>query len=259
MKPDSQIFYQHDLNRTQINRERLRRNRNLMYWYQRLYQILFRIIPDIAEKRVLEIGSGASPLKMFLPSVITTDILALEHLDIIFDCHGIADLSEIPDHSIDVITLTNVLHHLREPLHFLRMATHKLAKGGQIFIVEPYFSLLSYPLFKLLHHEPVKFDISHPVLDKVDGPLSTANQAIPYMIFFSKPNWLGELADYYELGETRIEFFTSLAYMVTGGISRILPVPHWCYRSYLTLDLFLSRILPKVFASFFSVRLIAKR
>lgn len=259
MTSDNQTLYQHDLDQTMANRERLQKNRNLLYWYKELYRGLFLMIPDILEKRVLEIGSGTSPLKIFLPNVITTDILRLEHLDIVFDCHDIADFSEIPDHSIDIITLTNVLHHLRDPIQFLRSATCKLTKGGHVFIVEPYFSLLSYPLFKFLHHEPVNFNISRPVLDKVHGPLSSSNQAIPHMIFFSKPSWLRELSGYYELDETRFGFFTSLSYMVTGGISKIFPVPHWLYRPYLALDRFLARALPKVFASFFSVRLVTKR
>jgi len=259
MSADSQKLYQHDLDQTLKNRQRLQNNRNLMLWYQELYRDVFRTVPDIAQKRVLEIGSGTSPLKSFLPNVITSDVLTLEHLDIVFDCHNIAEFSEIPDHSIDVITLTNVLHHLRDPIHFLRSATRKLTKGGEIFIVEPYFSMLSYPLFKFLHHEPVNFGISRPLLDTIDGPLSSSNQAMPYMIFFSRPNWLKELSDYYELDETRFGFFTGLAYMVTGGISRIFPVPHWIYRPYLEVDRFLARALPKLFASFFSVRLVTKR
>ncbi|HEY4075156.1 MAG TPA: class I SAM-dependent methyltransferase [Herbaspirillum sp.] len=258
MTSDNQTLYQHDLELTRGNRARLQKNRNLMYWYQALYRNLFRTIPDISEKRVLEIGSGTSPLKMFLPNVITTDILKLDYLDIVFDCHEIADFSAIPDHSIDVITLTNVLHHLHDPLHFLRNAVRKLVKGGQIIIVDPYFSLLSWPLYKFLHHEPVDFNISRPVLDAIQGPLSSSNQAIPYMIFFSKTRWLEELSDCYELTETRIGFFTSLAYMMTGGISRIFPVPHWLYRLYFVFDLTLARALPRVFASFFSVRLVAK-
>lgn len=258
MSTDQQTRYQHDQNQTLENRQRLQNNRNLMLWYQELYREVFRTVPDIAQKRVLEIGSGASPLKNFLPNVITSDVLKLEHLDIVFDCHDIAEFSEIPDHSINVITLTNVLHHLRDPLGFLRSATRKLARGGEIIIVEPYFSMISYPLFKFLHHEPVDFGISRPILDKVDGPLSSSNQAMPYMIFFTRPNWLQELADCFELDQTRFGFFTSLAYMVTGGISRVFKIPYCVYRPYLVLDRFLARALPKVFASFFTVRLVAK-
>ena len=240
------------------DRQLLQSNRNLMLWYHELYRDLFRTVSDVAQKRVLEIGSGTSPLKVFLPNLITSDILNLEYLDVVFDCHNIAELSEIPDHSIDVITLTNVLHHLRDPIYFLRSATRKLKKGGEVLIVEPYFSVLSYLLFTVLHHEPVNFDISRPVLDTTDGPLSSSNQAMPHMIFFTRPNWLKELADYYDLDQTRFGFFTSLAYMVTGGISRIFPVPHCIYKPYLVLDRFLARSLPRLFASFFSVRLVTR-
>lgn len=255
----SQSLYDHDLEKTRENKDCLHRNKNLIFWYQKLYQMLFSTTPDIAQKRVLEIGSGTSPLKLFLPSVITSDVLQLEYLDIVFDCHNIAEFEGIPDHSIDVITMTNVLHHLRDPLHFLCNATRKLADGGEVHIVEPYFSLVSYPMFKFLHHEPVDFKITNPLLSHIDGPLSSSNQAMPHMIFFSRPDWLSRLEKYYVLEKTKIGFFTSLAYMLTGGISRTFFIPDWLYRSYFTLDCFLASRLPKIFASFFYVRLIVTR
>lgn len=254
-----QTLYEHDLEKTRKNRRRLQSNINLMFWYRELYLELFRAIPDISQKRVLEIGSGTSPLKIFFPNVIASDILKLDHLDIIFDCHQIDEFEAIADHSIDVITLTNVLHHLHDPIHFLRNATRKLAYGGMVLIVEPYFSLVSYPLFKFLHHEPVDFSIKRPMLDRVDGPLSSSNQALPFMIFFSKPDWLSALKDCYALEETEYDFFTCLAYMLTGGISRTFPLPAWIYRPYFVLDRFLAMKLPKLFASFFCVRLVSAR
>lgn len=258
MKTDDQPLYQKDLDQTRACRERLKSNANLMFWYKELFQELFDAVPDISTKRVLEIGSGASPLKTFLPSVITSDILQLEYLDIVFDCHNIADTDAIQDHSLDVIVLTNVLHHLRNPLQFLQGATKKLAAGGQIWMTEPYFSGLSYPLYKTLHHEPVNFNIQRPVLDEIQGPLSTSNQAMPYMIFFSRPDWRAELADCYDLQKIQYGFYTSLSYMMTGGISRNFPVPSPLYRTYFKLDRWLARCWPKTFASFFSARLLVK-
>jgi SAM-dependent methyltransferase len=255
---DQPPLYQKDLEQTRASRARLRQSTNLMYWYQELYRELFTSDPDISRKRVLEIGSGASPLKIFLSSVVTSDVLQLEYLDVVFDCHEIAQTDAIPDHSVDIITLTNVLHHLRDPLQFLRGAKKKLAPGGQIVLVEPYFSWVSYPLYKALHHEPVNFDIQRPLLDAIQGPLSTSNQAIPYMIFFSRPNWRAELDDCYDIEKAEYAFFTSLAYMVTGGISRTFPVPARLYRWYFKLDRWLARRWPRVFASFFSVRLTVK-
>jgi hypothetical protein len=258
METNLQPLYQKDLEQTQSSRARLRKNVNLMHWYQELYSELFTSEQGIQQKRVLEIGSGSSPLKYFLDSVVTSDVLQLEYLDIVFDCHQIAETDAIPDHSIDIITLTNVLHHLSDPIRFLRGATKKLAPGGQIVLVEPYFSWISYPLYKTLHHEPVNFNIQRPVLDEIQGPLSTSNQAMPYMIFFSRPDWYGELGDCYELVKTKREYFTSLAYMVTGGISKTFPVPRSLYRWYFKLDRWLACRWPKVFASFFSVRLYSK-
>ncbi|RFB97847.1 SAM-dependent methyltransferase [Rhizobium leguminosarum bv. trifolii] len=251
-------LYEADLAQTLANRERLSANPNLMHWYGELYQEMFRQEPDIATNTVLEIGSGTSPLKGFLPNVITSDVLKLDYLDFVFDCHEIASLPDIADHSVDVITMTNVLHHLKDPLAFLRGATRKLTKGGRVYVTEPYLSWLSYPMYKLLHHEPVDFSIRRPVLDTVQGPLSTSNQAMPHMIFFQRPDWLAELADCYSLEKTRISYFTSLSYMVTGGISRKFPVPGWAYKPYFKLDRAIGTALPKVFASFFTARLTSK-
>jgi hypothetical protein len=122
-------------------------------------------------------------------------------------------------------------------------------------MVEPYFSLVSSPLYKFLHHEPTNFDVERPVLDSVNGPLSSSNQAIPHMIFFSRPDWMNELSEAYDLKNTHFEFHTSLAYMATGGISRRFPVPGWAYRPFFKLDRLLARVFPRIFASFFSVRL----
>ena len=258
MGSGAQSLFDHDAELTRANRARLGGNPNLMLWYETLYRELFRSVQAIGSKRVLEIGSGSSPLKHFLPTVITSDVLPMDYLDLVFDCHNIAELGAISDHSLDVITLTNVLHHLRDPLLFLRRATRKLVPGGEVYIVEPYFSLVSYPLYKLLHPEPVDFRIRRPRIEHVEGPLSTSNQAMPHMIFFSRPQWLQELSDCYDLEQTRRGHFTSLAYMVTGGISRTFPLPGWIYRPFLACDRLIARLLPMVFASFFTARLVAR-
>lgn len=258
MDTDKQPLYQKDLEQTRVSRAKLSQNANLMYWYQELYREVLTSDPDISRKRVLEIGSGASPLKNFLDTVMTSDVLQLDYLDVVFDCHQIAQTDAILDRSIDIITLTNVLHHLHDPLQFLRGAVKKLAPGGQVVMVEPYFSWLSYPLYKSLHHEPVNFNIKRPVLEEIQGPLSTSNQAMPYMIFFSRPEWLSELSDCYSLEKTYHGYFSCLSYMLTGGISRTFYVPQALYRWFFKFDCWLARRWPKIFASFFITRLVVK-
>src|SRR5947199_3751392 len=137
------------------NRARLGANKNLLFWYRELYRDQFRDLPNPATLSILEIGSGTSPLKQFLSNVITSDVLDLDYLDLVIDCHEIDKLDAIKDNSLDVITLTNVLHHLKSPITFLNRAAGKLKPGGKVIATEPFFSVLSTLIFKYVHHEPV--------------------------------------------------------------------------------------------------------
>jgi hypothetical protein len=235
------------------NRERLNTNENLLFWYRELYRDQFKDFPDPEALSVLEIGSGTSPLKQFLSKVATSDVLNLDYLDLVFDCHEIDKVDAIRDESLDVITLTNVLHHLKSPITFLNRAAIKLKRGGRVVATEPFFSLISTPIFKYLHHETVEFEISQPELQNVRGPLASANIALPWLIFFRRRDWMERLSDGYDVANCTIRFFSTASYMATGGISRKLPVPGWLYRMLFPIDLFLSRRFPQLCASFFTI------
>lgn len=235
------------------NRARLGANKNLLFWYRELYRDQLKDLPDPAALSILEIGSGTSPLKQFLPNVVTSDVLDLDYLDLVFDCHEIDKLGAIEDNSLDVITLTNVLHHLKSPIAFLNRAASKLKSGGKVIATEPFFSLVSTPIFKYLHHEQVDFRISEPELKDVQGPLASANIALPWLIFFRRRDWVESLNEKYNVEKCSLRSFTALSYMATGGISRKLPIPRWVYRAFFPMDLFLSRCFPRLSASFFTV------
>jgi SAM-dependent methyltransferase len=247
-----------DRSATLRNRRRLSANENLLFWYRELYRDQFRDLPNPATLSILEIGSGTSPLKQFFSNVITSDVLDLDYLDLVFDCHEIDKLDAIKDSSLDVITLTNVLHHLKSPVAFLNSAASKLQPGGRVIATEPFFSVLSTPIFKYLHHEPVDFRISEPELGDVQGPLQSANIALPWLIFFGRRDWLERLDDNFDVGGLSIRPFTGLSYMATGGISRKLPVPHFLYRELFSTDLALSHRFPGFCAAFFTVTLVRR-
>ncbi len=253
--PAPPIEEANDRAETLRNRARLRDNPNLLFWYRELYRDQFKDFPDPSAISILEIGSGTSPLKLFHRNVITSDVLDLDYLDIVFDCHKIDKLDAVEDASLDVITLTNVLHHLQEPIIFLNRATAKLKPRGKLIATEPFFSTLSTVIFKYLHHEPVDFDIAEPALKEVHGPLASANIALPWLIFFCYREWLQKLNDNFDLGSFSIRYFSGISYMVTGGISRKLPVPQFLYRGIFFVDLALSRWWPRLWASFFTVTL----
>src|SRR5438876_11060881 len=94
-------------------RARLGANKNLLFWYRELYRDQFKDFPNPAALSILERGSGTSPLKQFLSNVVTSDVLNLDYLDLVFDCHAIDKLDAIKENSLDVSTLTNVLNHLK--------------------------------------------------------------------------------------------------------------------------------------------------
>ena len=237
------------------NRARLSANKNLLFWYRDLYRDQFKHFPNPAALSILEIGSGTSPLKQFLSNVVTSDVLDLDYLDLVFDCHEIDKLDAIRDNSLDVITVTNVLHHLKNPIAFLNRAASKLKSGGKVIATEPFFSVLSTPIFKYLHHEALDWCIAEPGLKSVYGPLASANQALAWLIFFRRREWLERLNESYDVASLSVRPFTALSYMMTGGISRKLPIPHFLYRALFPIDLALSRGFPNFCASFFTVTL----
>lgn len=253
-----QSQFDNDIRQTLANRAKLSRNINLLYWYKQLYAEMFTGIENVADKNILEIGSGTSPLKVFYPHVLTSDVMPLDYLDYVFDAHEIDTFDQIDDESLDVITLTNVLHHLRAPLVFLSNASKKLKIGGQIIFAEPYFSVLSGFIYRHLHHEPSIFTITQPVLETVDGPLSSSNQALPFMIFFKRPEWRNTLKAWYTYAVRDVRYFSAISYMVTGGISKRFPVHRVFYKTLFKIDKKFSVLLPNLVASFFIARLVKK-
>ena len=249
--------YAKDRAETLRNRAALAKNRNLLFWYGQLYRDQFRNLRNVAQLAILEIGSGVSPLTNFYPSVRTSDVLDLDYLDYVLDCHHLDEFDAIPDHTLDVITLTNVLHHLKSPIEFLSKAEKKLKPAGLVIATEPYFSTLSTLIYKHLHHEPVDFSIEKPELAEVRGPLSSANEPLPWLIF-TRPTWRHEIERHYYIEAPAFRPFTALSYFATGGISHRFPIPHRLYRIFFPLDLWLSRVFPKLVASFFTVTLTRK-
>jgi hypothetical protein len=112
----------------------------------------------------------------------------------------------------DVITLTSVLHHLKSPIAFLNRAASKLKSGGKVIATEPFFSTVSTLIFKYLHHESVDFRIAEPELAYVEGPLASANIALPWLIFFRRPDWLQRLNDHFDLMSISTRPFSALVH-----------------------------------------------
>ncbi|MBF0299200.1 MAG: methyltransferase domain-containing protein [Oligoflexia bacterium] len=249
----SEVFL-HDIEWTKENRDKLGKNKNLLYWYEKLYLKLFEDLGDIANLAVLEIGSGTSPIKIFYPSIITSDVMPLPYLDHCFDVHDLGLYDKIKDESLDVVVMTNVLHHLQNPLIAMEQISKKIKPSGRVIIVEPFFSIVSKFVFTKFHHEKMDFDVVSPCLENVSGPLTSANMALPYKIFFMEHSWQEQVGKVFFISYPAV-FFSSLSYMMTGGISRSFPINRLLYKVLFKIDAVLAKFFPHMLASFFCINL----
>lgn len=253
LKPIHQNSFEKDKIITSENRKNLLKNSNLLYWYEKSYDRMFQDIENISDLKILEIGSGTSPIKHFYPNVVTSDILPLNYLNHIFDAHEIDSCETLENLTFDIITFSNVLHHLKRPVEFLLNCENKLNKNGKIIFLEPNFGILASFIYKYIHHEDTDMSISRPEIQNIKGPLSSSNIALPYLIFFGDKNWDSEIKKHYRIRVT--SHFTSLSYFITGGISYRMAIPQFLYGIIFHIDFYVTKWFPKLFSSFFIIEL----
>ncbi len=118
--------------------------------------------------KILEIGSGPGVFKEYCPNAILLDIVSNPWIDVVSDGLNLPFKND----SIATIIFVDVLHHMVDPLYFLREAQRVLEPGGRLIFEEPYVSKLSYLVFKT-HHEGMSLDC-----DKNDYKLDTKKKAL---------------------------------------------------------------------------------
>jgi len=148
------------------------------HWYK---EILQQFKP---EGICLEIGGGTGNFKEFYPNTICTDIVNLPWLDLITT----AEKLPFKKHSFDNIILFDVLHHIENPYYFFSEALRVLKTNGRLIMMEPFISVLSWPVYHFLHPEPVNFNSSPLEIvpaQKNRQPFDS-NQATANQLFYNK-------------------------------------------------------------------------
>jgi len=185
-------------------------------WYRKINQ-------DLKPGKTLEIGSGTGNFKRFNSSIISSDIVPCEWLDKCIDAHSIP----FPNNALSNIVMIDALHHLQNPIKFLNEANRALEKNGRLILNEPFPSSFSLLIYKIFHPEPFIFDIdifsqnhSHR---KKKKPWS-ANQAIPFLLFFKQINKFNSLFGK-KFKIIKKEKFSFLLYLVSEGFERKQLIP----------------------------------
>ena len=209
--------------------------------YASFYQRIVALIDPKIPGRVVEIGSGIGNLKTHLPAAITTDLFPNPWLD--FVCDGY----ELPfmDGSLSHLVLFDVFHHLRAPNAFLREARRVLSSKGRVILFEPYISWASYPVYGLLHHEPVAWKEQINLADSLPRPRDYyAAQGNATRLFFRR-----EISGW-PAGWTVLHAnaFSSFAYLLSGGYSKPAMYPAGCLSAVQGCDNFFSH-WPRLFGA----------
>ena len=186
--------------------------------YADFYEEIRLAMPEGVHGPVVELGAGAGFFKNHLPQLITGDVLPSRFIDVCFDARH---LPFKPD-SLKGIAMLNVFHHIPSAGLFLSDAQRCLKRGGVVVMIEPWITFWSHLIYKLLHHEAT--DTSQRGWDfESSGPLSGANQALPWIIF-KRDGILFERI-FPNLRIEAIRPHTPLRYLASGGLSHTATAP----------------------------------
>jgi len=207
--------------------------------YAGFYDRIVALIDERAPGRIVEIGSGIGNLKSRLPRALATDLFPNPWIDLVCDGY------ELPfcDGGVSHLVLFDVFHHLEAPNAFLKEARRVLAPSGRLILFEPFISVCSFPVYGLLHHEPVAMGKTINLTQNLPHPRTYyAAQGNATRLFFRRetpgwpPNW----------NVFHTEAFSAFHYLFSGGFSKPAMYPTVCLQTMRWLDATFSR-WPRLF------------
>ena len=192
---------------------------------RRLYLEWYRTLRDaIASENgrmVVELGSGGGFIKEVIPDALTSDVLEVPALDLQFSAH------EMPfgNSSLDAVVMIDVLHHIPDVTQFFSELQRCLRVDGKVVMIEPANTPWGRFVYQHFHHEP--FEPSQGWKLAEGGPMSSANGAIPWIVFVRDRERF-EL-EFPELKLVRLHPHTPLRYLLSGGVSMRQLMPSWTF------------------------------
>lgn len=206
--------------------------------YDEWYSMLAAALPP-GEGDVLELGSGAGYCARFMPGLLTSEV---------FPCPGVqmvihaAHLPFAPN-SLRAIVMSNVLHHLPGVRAFFGEASRCLRDSGKILMIEPWVTPWSRFVYSHFHHEPFQPDApewSFPT----SGPLSSANSALPWILFERDRTKFA--MEFPQLIIDELRPFLPFRYLLSGGVALRSLMPGFTHMAWAGLERALHSQMPRL-------------
>ncbi len=195
---------------------------NLRFWqnkpllqeiYAGFYRRIIKLIDPQIPGAVLEIGSGIGNLKSHYPAALCSDLFPNPWLDLVCDGYELPFAASSMSH----LVLFDVFHHLEMPGAFLKEARRVLAPGGSLIIFDPYISFASFPVYGLLHHEPIGWHSTIGTGESAPRPrLYYAAQGNATRLFFKRAQ--DDLLEKWKV--LQAQAFAAFSYLLSGGYSK---------------------------------------
>ena len=188
-----------------------------------VYADIYRHILDATVPGpILEIGGGSGNFKTFAPTTVSTDIMSAPWLDVVCDAQRLPFAAG----QFANIVMVDVVHHIENPLYFLKEASRVLRPSGHLIFCEIAITPLSYWFWHLLHPEPVDMSVDPLQVGAVSADKNPwdSNQAVPTLLVDRYRNAVAREVP--ELKLISLDWFSFLAYPLSGGFREWSLLPH---------------------------------
>ena len=189
--------------------------------YTEWYHLIKQQLPDHST-RLIELGTGPGFMNHEIPAVISSDLLYLPYIDILMDGRQLPFKS----YSIDGILMVDVFHHISNVEDLFSEADRILRTGGRVIMVEPWMTAWSKWVYTRFHHESMDTTIADWAF-KPSGPLSGANQALPWIVFKRDRKRFEQKFPYIRI--VNIDPIMPTTYIFGGGFSMLASFPGFLY------------------------------
>ncbi|MDD5439534.1 MAG: class I SAM-dependent methyltransferase [Candidatus Omnitrophica bacterium] len=206
---------------TALHADIIRKKIFLKRLYRDFYREFEKALSSRPDRCVVELGSGGGFLKEVMPDVVTSDILELPSVDLYFSSGDMP----FKGASVDAFLMMNVMHHMNDVRAFFREAGRCLKPGGMMVMIEPSNTPWARFIYRRFHHE--LFDPRGGWGFEGKGPLSSANGALPWIVFSRDRAVFDREFPFFEVIAVRPH--TPLAYLLSGGFTLRQLVPAASY------------------------------